>query len=52
MSEGKSIVTLNLVVNADPQEAWEIIDRWVGTTAPEEIDSVHWDSNDIQEVSS
>ncbi len=47
----KTVMTITFVVNADPGEAWEMVDHWIGTTAPEAIDSFHVDSNDIEEVS-
>ena len=34
-----SKVTITMYVNADPQETWEIMDEWIGKTAPEEVDS-------------
>lgn len=46
----KTVITITFVVNADAEESWELVDQWVGTTAPEEIDSFHVDSNDIEEV--
>ncbi len=36
----KTQVTVTLFVNASPQEAWNLIDEWVGLTAPAEVDSV------------
>lgn len=36
----KTQVTVTLFVNASPQEAWDLIDEWVGRTAPAEVDSV------------
>lgn len=41
MSDTKTKVTLTLYVNADPADAWELVDHWVGLTAPEEIDSLN-----------
>jgi hypothetical protein len=36
-------VIVSLVVNAPPTEAWDLIDDWVGRTAPPEVDSVNID---------
>lgn len=36
----KTTVLVRLEVNAPAQEAWELIDDWVGRTAPVEVDTI------------
>jgi hypothetical protein len=37
VTEEQTTMNVMFVVNADPQDAWEIIDHWIGLTAPEEV---------------